>query len=189
MRRAPSRAAALCVTGILALATPVLAAVLPIEDYASYEPQTVCRDRALPGTTAFAGWVDRSFAGGTARATLRACTTGGRSEHKDGRAIDWTMSATSERDRATVRAFLGRLRATDAEGNTDALARRTGVMYVIWSDRMYAAWDEFEPEPYLSSACRSLSTCSRTLRHRDHVHVSLSRDGGWGRTSWYVGRL
>ena len=189
MRRAPTGAAALCLAALLTFAGPVLAVVLPIEDYAPYEPQTVCRDRALPGTTTFARWVNRSFAGGTARATVRACSTGGRSEHKDGRAVDWTMSAGSARDRATVRAFLDRLRADDADGNTDALARRMGVMYVIWNDRMYSAWDEFEPEPYLSSSCRSLSTCSRTLRHRDHVHVSLSQDGGWGRTSWYVGRL
>ena len=177
----------LATLGLLAGA-PAVAALLPLEDYAAYEPQTVCRDHALPGTTAFAGWVNRSFAGGTARATIRSCGTGGTSEHKDGRAVDWTMSATSARDRATVAAFLARLTATDREGNPDALARRMGVMYVIWNDRIHRAWRGFEPEPYLSGSCRTLRTCSRTLRHRDHVHVSLSRDGGWGRTSWYAAR-
>ena len=60
-----------------------------------------------------------------------------------------------------------------------------GVMYVIWDDRMYAAWDEFRPEPYLSSSCRSRRRCSPTLRHRDHLHVSLTRQGAKGSTSWY----
>ena len=59
-------------------------------------------------------------------------------------------------------------------------------MYVIWNDRMYAAWDGFEPKKYLSSGCRTRRTCSVTLRHRDHMHISLSRAGAQGRTSWYV---
>ena len=179
----------LSLVAVLTFAAPVVAVTLPVDDYASYEPQTVCRDQALPGTTALARWINRSFAGGTARATLRACSTGGRSEHKDGRAIDWTMSATSKRDRTTVRKFLTRILATDVEGNTHALARRMGVMYVIWNDRMYAAYRGFAAEPYLSSSCSSLRTCSRTLRHRDHVHISLSQDGGWGLTTWYTARL
>ena len=60
--------------------------------------------------------------------------------------------------------------------------------YVIWNDRMYPAWSRFEPEPYLSSSCPSRKRCSPTLRHRDHVHVSLSRAGAKARTSWYAGR-
>ena len=32
-----------------------------------------------------------------------------------------------------------------------------------------------------------LSTCGDTLRHRNHVHISLSRAGGNGLTSWYTG--
>ena len=62
-------------------------------------------------------------------------------------------------------------------------------MYVIWKDTMYPAWNEFEAEPYLSSGCTSKKKCSKTLRHRDHMHISLSRRGGHGRTSWYAGRL
>jgi hypothetical protein len=64
-----------------------------------------------------------------------------------------------------------------------------GIMYLIWNDRMYSAWDELEPEPYLSSSCRSTRKCSTTLRHRDHLHISLNRPGGRGETSWYDGRL
>jgi hypothetical protein len=64
-----------------------------------------------------------------------------------------------------------------------------GVMYLIWDDRMYPAWTGFEPEPYLSSSCQTRRRCSATLRHRDHLHVSLSGRGARGLTSWYEGRL
>ena len=160
----------------------------PVEDYASYQPQTFCRRTVLPGTAELAAWINRRFDGGTARATLRACGTGGTSEHKDGRAIDWSMNAASAADRATVREFLTVLRRADLEGNEDALARRMGVMYVIWNDHMYASWREFAAEDYLSGGCKRLATCSKTLRHRDHVHISLGRPGARAETSWYLAR-
>ena len=50
-----------------------------------------------------------------------------------------------------------------------------GIMYVIWNDHMYSAWDQFEKESYLSSSCKRRKNCSATLRHRNHVHISLSR--------------
>jgi hypothetical protein len=64
-----------------------------------------------------------------------------------------------------------------------------GVMYIIWNDHMWSAWDGFVKEDYLSSSCRSRRACSVTLRHRDHLHISLTRAGGRGETSWYDGRL
>lgn len=57
--------------------------------------------------------------------------------------------------------------------------------YIIWNDRMYASYDGFEPKHYLSPSCRTKRSCSPTLRHRDHLHVSLTRKGARGRTSWY----
>jgi hypothetical protein len=54
---------------------------------------------------------------------------------------------------------------------------------------MYSAWSSFEPRDYLSSSCKSRRSCSQTLRHRDHMHISLSRQGGMGLTSWYERRL
>ena len=53
-------------------------------------------------------------------------------------------------------------------------------MYIIWNDHMYSAWDNFEREDYRSSSCKSLRKCSKTLRHRDHMHISLSRRGRQG---------
>lgn len=159
----------------------------PIEDYADYEPQTACHPKPRAGTKVLAAWL-KSELGGGGGATGRACG-GGASEHKDGRAIDWTLDATKKADRKIAKAFLELVFASDEEGNTHALARRMGIMYVIWNDQMYAAWDQFEREDYLSSGCKSKKKCSKTLRHRDHVHISLSMAGAKGKTSWYDGRL
>ena len=175
------------------LAAPVLTPVAhaaeyddPPEDYASYQPQTKCRKTALPGTRALAAWINKKFDGGSATASVRACSSGGTSEHKDGRAIDWSMDATKKKERREVAQFLGTLLAEDEDENDHALARRMGVMYVIWNDRMYASYDEFARRDYRSSSCKKLKSCPATLRHRDHVHISLSRRGGRGETSWYA---
>jgi hypothetical protein len=76
------------------------------------------------------------------------------------------LDATKKMDRRRAAELRVLLFATDDEGNQDALALRMGVMYVIWDDRMWFAWNGF--------------TKSR---------ISLSRAGGRGATSWYDGRL
>jgi hypothetical protein len=190
--RTHHRPTALLLATLALTATPALASGVeyagPPEDYARYEGQTTCVERAQPGTRKLAGWINRRFGGGKAVASLRSCP-GGTSEHKDGRAIDWSMDATRPGHRAEVERFLGRLLAADRDGEEDARARRMGVMYVIWNDEMYASYrNGFEPTPYLSSSCKRKRTCSTTLRHRDHVHISLSKAGGRAETSWYVAR-
>ena len=158
--------------------------VMPVESYPTYQPQKKCARKAKPGTVALGQWLVAR--GGAFGGTLRSCSSGGTSEHKDGRAFDWMLDARDADDRAIADAFLIEAFADDELGDTDALARRMGIMYVIWDDRMYAAWDGFEPKRYLSSGCRNRRTCSATLRHRDHVHISLSKRGARGLTSWYV---
>jgi hypothetical protein len=166
------------------LAPPAHAA--PIEDYASYEPQTRCSPKAKPGTVYLARWVARKY-GGSLGPISRPCG-GGTSEHSEGRAFDWMVSARKKADRQRVDRFLELVFRTRS-GEAHAWARRMGIMYVIWDDRMWAAYDTFRPKAYLSSSCRTRKRCSDTLRHRNHVHVSLTRAGGKGTTSWYAGRL
>ncbi len=161
---------------------------LPVEDYATYEPQTTCSKKPKPGAVALGEYLVATY-GGTGGAVNRPCSGRGSSEHKDGRAIDWVLNADDPADRRRAQDFLAAAFATDAEGNTHALARRMGIMYVIWSDHFYPAYDQFQPERYLSSSCRSKKKCSKTLRHRDHMHISLSRAGGRGLTSFYVDLL
>ena len=169
---------------LLGLAGPSAAAV---EDYAEYRPQEKCSPRVKPGTEALARWLVRR--GGGYGPISRRCRSGGVSEHKEGRAFDWTLDASRDKDRRIAAAFLDYAFATDPRGNEHSKARRMGIMYIIWNDHMYSAWDYFEREDYLSSSCKTRRKCSKTLRHRDHMHISLSRRGGMGQTSWYENRV
>jgi hypothetical protein len=180
---APALVAALLVVTL----APWRASASPVEDYASYQPAEHCAKSAKPGTQVLAEWIVAKLGGGLG-GIWRACSTS-RSEHHEGRAFDWTLDATKDKDRRRAAQLRARLFATDSAGNTHALARRMGVMYIIWNDHMWSAWDGFVKEDYLSSSCRSRRACSVTLRHRDHLHISLTRAGGRGETSWYDGRL
>lgn len=186
-----TRGAQILVAGLLAaammLTTASAGAAAEIEDYARYQPQEHCKPQAKPGTKVLARWLLRR--GGGEGPMSRTCKSGGTSEHKEGRAFDWTLDATRKKDRLVARAFLEFAFAPDKHGNPDAKARRMGIMYLIWNDHLYAAWDEFDQEDYLSSSCKNTKKCSQTLRHRDHMHISLSRPGGKGLTSWYDGRV
>ena len=157
--------------------------VMPIEPYAGYQPQTTCRQTPKPGVLMLADWLVAR--GGGYGAISRACAGSSTSEHKESRAFDWILDARSEADLALAAAMLDEILAPDDLGEPNALARRMGIMYVIWDDRMYAAYDGFEPKRYLSSSCRTKRSCSPTLRHRDHLHISLTRQGARGVTSWY----
>jgi hypothetical protein len=159
-------------------------AAYPLEDFASYDPQTTCTRKPRAGTVELGEYLLATY-GGSGGAVNRPCQGGGTSEHKDGRAVDWTLSAASRADRRLASTFLKAAFAPDASGEPAALARRMGIMYVIWDDTMYAAYRGFAPERYLSSGCRSVKRCSPTLRHRDHVHISLSKAGARGLTSFY----
>ncbi|HET9501743.1 MAG TPA: hypothetical protein VFO98_15940 [Marmoricola sp.] len=172
----------------LSVVAPSSAAFVPVDPYADYVPQATCRPWAKPGTAFLSHWIVRRHGGGWGGIS-RPCNVGGTSEHKEGRAFDWTLNAANARDRARARAFLDLVLRTDGRGNHAALARRMGIMYIIWNDRIYGAYDHFRARPYLHSGCRTLARCSKTLRHRDHLHISLSWRGARGNTSWYAGRM
>jgi len=172
------------VVALVAL-TPAAATALPIEDFAPYQPQTTCSPNAKPGTLKLSTWLQKTYPGSGSLGISRSCQDGGVSEHKEGRAFDWAVSVHSARDRAYVQDFFSRIFATDSEGNADALARRMGIMYLIWNDHIYSSYYGFRARDY--TPCKVMSSCSDTLRHRNHVHISLSRAGGAGLTSWYTG--
>jgi hypothetical protein len=183
-RTGPVRRLFAVLVGLLVLA-PTAASAVPIEDLAPYEPQTNCSPNAKPGALRLSQWLQAQYPGSGSLGISRSCKDGGVSEHKEGRAFDWAVNVGSARDRAYVADFFARLFATDAEGNVDALARRMGIMYLIWDDRIYSSYYGFRARAY--KACKVLATCGDTLRHRNHVHISLSRAGGNGTTSWYTG--
>ena len=180
----------IAVAATLALLGSAQAASAPVEAYSSYQPKTKCSPTAKPGAKALAKWEVATYGGRQGR-IAGPCAGGSVSEHKEGRAVDWMLNSKSAADRARASRFLTRIFATGTTGERHELARRMGVMYIIWSDRIYASYDGFRARVYRSSSCRNkpLSQCSMTLRHRDHVHISLSRAGGAGTTSFYVGKV
>lgn len=152
---------------------------------ADYEAQRTCRKSPLPGTVAMARWLQRSYPVTGSLGLMRACGIGGTSEHKDGRAFDWAADVARPRQRKAALRFINRALATDKAGNEHALARRLGIMYLIYNDTIWSSYRGFEPRRYLNSACPSRRKCTRSLRHLDHVHISLSFAGASGQTSWY----
>ncbi len=186
---AAGRASARLASLVLALVVlaPVAASALPVEDFAPYRPQSKCSPKAKSGTVQLAAWLQRKYKGTGSLGISRACGHGGVSEHKEGRAFDWAVNVTSARDRRYAADFLKTVFATDKQGNVAAKARRMGIMYLIWNDHIYSSGNQFEKRPYLSSSCKrkKIKKCPATLRHRNHIHISLSRAGGRGDTSWY----
>lgn len=183
-----SRLATALTTVVLLLATaPVPASAAAVDDYAGYDGQRTCASEVLPGTEYLLRYLVRKHPGTRYVSTLRACTSG-TSEHKDGRALDWGVDAANPEESALAEAWLEQIFATDRRGNTHALARRMGIMYVIWDDHIYRAYDNFQKRDYTSDYCKVWSKCSKTTRHRDHVHVSLSRAGAAAQTTFYRAR-
>lgn len=162
-----------------------------IERYTPYQPQRACSHTATKGAVRLSRWLLARYRGSSSSGILRSCGTGGTSEHKDGRAFDWHVDYRTSRGRAQGRAFLKLALATDRYGNRDAIARRMGIMYIIWNDRIYSASRGFSARPYVHPACRgkALSRCSSTLRHRDHMHISLGVAGGRATTSFWDGTV
>ena len=157
--------------------------LMPMEDYAGYQPQTKCRHTPKAGILLLADWL--TARGGGYGPISRSCSGSSTSEHKESRAFDWLLDAEDPTDQALASALLDEVLAPDDTGAPHALARRMGIMYIIWDDTMYASYDGFVGKRYLSSSCRTRRKCSPTLRHRDHMHISLTRQGAKGATSWY----
>lgn len=157
--------------------------LMPMEPYAGYQPQSTCKHTPKAGVLMLADWLVAR--GGGYGPIARSCSGSSTSEHKEARAFDWLLDASNPTDEALAAALLDEVFAPDDTGQTHALARRMGIMYIIWNDTMYASYDNFEAKRYLSSSCRSKRKCSPTLRHRDHMHISLTRKGAKGKTSWY----
>ncbi|MFP5220287.1 MAG: LGFP repeat-containing protein, partial [Actinomycetes bacterium] len=147
-------------------ATPTFGPV--IEGLSSYDPQSTCSPTVKPGTGALRSLVLATYTNTGDSGIVRACTIGGTSEHKEGRAWDWRVDAFDPAQYAAARDMLTWLLATDAHGNSYAIARRLGVMYIIWDRHIWSAYN----------ASAGWRPYSGSNPHTDHVHISLSRPGG-----------
>ena len=158
-----------------------------IEPLAQYVGQVSCDQVVRPGTRALATLLANTYRsyGATSWASAYACgTDGSRSEHYEGRAIDWMVDVHNKAQHAAAAAVLTWLSSTDRAGNRFAMARRLGVMYVIYDNRMWGAWDG-RWEEY--NGCSHLpQRAEDNACHRTHMHISLSWNGAFGRTSFWT---
>ena len=151
---------------------------LPRElDIASpYLPQTVCDPAAKPGVTAFARLMSQHYSE-FSYGISRACNYG-LTEHSEGRALDWMLNKNDPTEHAIADAVVDWLVAPDANGQPGAMARRFGIMYIIWDRRIWGTYQMNEGwRPYYGSS-----------PHTDHIHFSFSWDGAMRRTSWWTGK-
>ena len=111
-----------------------------IEPLARYVGQSTCDPTEKPGTVALRSLVQATYPSVNGGGISRACDVGGRSEHKEGRAWDWMLDASDPVEAARAEDFLTWLLAPDAQGNRYAMARRLGVMYVIWNAKVWESY-------------------------------------------------
>ena len=143
-----------------------------------YQAQRLCDPVAKPGVLAFAQLFSSHYGlGASSYGIIRNCNSGV-TEHSEGRAWDWMLSVNKPHEKAVADAVTAWLSAPDAQGRPGAMARRFGIMYIIWNKKMWRAYDPGRGwAPYTGSA-----------PHTDHIHFSFSWDGAYGRTSWWTGR-
>lgn len=187
----PSLALRLCALGAV-LATTAASGALPaeaapprgsgagvaIEAPANYQAQFLCRSTLQPGVAAFRALVLQAYPGTRSVSEVRGCSTATTSEHQDGRAWDWGVHASKKQEKAKAKDLLAWLLAPDQFGNDFAMARRLGIMYLIWNKRIWRAYSgQWGPYP-----CSGVTAC-----HRDHVHFSFGWAGAYKKTSYWTG--
>ena len=159
-------------------ALPPLPIDLPVT--IEYEPQTTCEDSPKPGAVRLEQIIKSTYGANQYTWIPRDCGKGGRSEHKEGRAIDWMVDVRDPQQRANAEAFLNWLLGPDANGRPYGHALQLGIMYVGWHDRFWRGyamdrgWTELKgcfnkPEEKYDNYC-----------HRNHIHISLTWAGARG---------
>ncbi|WP_380163732.1 hypothetical protein [Jannaschia sp. R86511] len=145
------------------------------ERASGYQGQVTCDPKERPGTVALRSLLARTY-GANKGGIVRSCSSGGRSEHKEGRAYDWMLNANRSADRSKADKFIVWLTGKDSKGVKAGNARRLGVQYVIWNKRMWSSWDG------------RWKKYEGANPHTDHVHISLSWNGAMKRTSFWTGK-
>ena len=147
----------------------------------AYQAPQACDPTAKIGPRLLQKLLTKTYGAGSFGIT-RTCSGTPSSEHQEGRALDW-MIPTAQRPQA--KAFLSWLLAKDATGQRAAMARRMGIMYVVWNNRMFRTYDTERGWTEYNSC---FTSGGATDCHRDHVHFSFSWDGAYGLTSYWSGK-
>jgi hypothetical protein len=176
--------------GLPPASLPTIAAALPQGVYdvsPTYEGQAQCDPAAKPGTQALADLIKATYGQDQTVWIPRACSIGGQSEHKEGRALDWMTSARVAQQRANAETFLAWLLGPDQYGVPYGNAMRLGVMYIGWNDRIWRGYDIKRGWTELKGCFATPASGSDTTCHRNHIHISFTWDGASGRSSFWDG--
>jgi hypothetical protein len=157
-----------------------------IEPLASYVEQISCQPGYRTGTLALARLLVTTYPNTSYGGAYACGTDGNRSEHYDGRAVDWMNSVRNPVQAAQAASVIKFLLATDKYGNKFANARRMGIMYIIWNNKMWGSWDGTWSD--YNNCAKTPSTALDSACHRNHMHLSLSWDGAKARTSFWSKR-
>lgn len=157
-----------------------------VEGLSPYVPASGCEARTRPGALKLAELLKTTY--GATYGLSRSCAgvTSPSSEHYDGRAVDTFFNVRNAAERAEATTLISWLLATDAAGNRYANARRLGIMYIIWNDKMWSSYRSSEGWRPYSTCATTTSTSYDTACHRNHIHLSLSWEGAMGRTSYWT---
>ena len=139
-----------------------------VDQAAVFQRNVICDPVAKPGVIAVANLLGQAY--DRPGYTLARSCIDLRSEHYDGRAVDWQLNAYDPMDRR-----IGDAAATWLTDNEGEVARRLGIQSIIWNNRSWHASDGI----WRAYAGQS--------PHTDHIHISLTWDGANMRTSWWTG--
>jgi hypothetical protein len=165
---------------------------IPIED-GYYDGARKCTPKASrPGLLALQRWLEANSRGvfwGSYR-----CEKWGKGQaslHAENRAIDWHLDVSDRADKRAAEKLIRLLLAPDAAGNPQALARRMGVEELIWDCGYWGAgMTQFsEYSPCYGKRGKLKRKLNKTIAHRDHVHIGMTKRGAAALTSfWSRGR-
>lgn len=168
-------------------AVPAGAPGLPaaIEQPTPYVPAISCDPTPKSGAVKLGALLKASYKGST-YGVARTCGTAPNSEHLEGRAIDWMINSRVKAQNTHANAMIKWFLAKDKAGNAFATARRLGVMYLIWDDKIWSAHRADEGWRPYSNCAKDQAKGSDSRCHRNHIHVSLSWAGAMGLTSYWT---
>ena len=165
---------------------------VPIED-STYDGARRCTPKASrPGMIALQRWLQDN-ARGVFWGSYR-CEKWGKGQaslHAENRAIDWHLDVSVPADKRAAEQLIRLLLAPDEAGNPQALARRMGVEELIWDCGYWGAgMTQFNAySPCYGKRGRLKRKVNKTIAHRDHVHIGMTKRGAAARTSfWSRGR-
>jgi hypothetical protein len=161
---------------------------VPIED-SEYDTATHCSKKTKPGMTALVDWLGEN-AGGVFWGTYRCEKWGPKSAslHAENRAVDWHLDVDVDADRREAARLIALFLAPDKLGQPQALARRMGVEEIIWDCGYWGAgMEQFRPySPCLSKSGKLRRKVDKTIAHRDHLHIGLTKAGAAKQTSFWT---